>query len=188
LGGSLRDCRCGVAKRDPRINHRLPTGAAAQVREQGLLGGITVLVRRALGPKALVATDDSRRAEAALTSTGCGKCLAPLGRNVGGQTINGGDLAAAHASYRSDTRNPRLAIHQHSAAAALSLRATAILHGTHTHDVTQDIEQRCGVIFDLDLLAVDRELHSSRHRENATGAPEASETNLRRAADYRYCP
>ena len=63
---------CGsVAGGDvPRVEDGAPSGAAAQVREEGLLHRGVVVGGRALGPEALESADDPRRAEPALAGPG----------------------------------------------------------------------------------------------------------------------
>jgi hypothetical protein len=48
-----------------------------------------------------------------------------------------------------------MAVHQHRAAATLTLRAAAVFHGAKAEPVAENLEQGRSIVRDLDIAAVD---------------------------------
>jgi len=107
--------------------------------------------------KRIESHDDSRGAETALTAAGCAQRLAPHRRSIGIETIDRGDRSTLHASSRGHTRHSRLAIDQHRAATALSLRTTTIFDRTDPRS-SQDVKQRLARLDERDGLAINGQL------------------------------
>jgi hypothetical protein len=75
-------------------------------------------------------------------------------RRFGGQAVGGDHGAAGDPAHSGHAGNPRGAVDQDRAAAALSLRAATILHGVNTEILAEDLEQRRPVPGYLDGMAV----------------------------------
>ena len=58
------------------------------------------------------------------------------------ETVDGRDRAAVDARDRGDARDVWLAVDQHRAAAALTLRRAAVLHREHTEALAEHREER----------------------------------------------
>ena len=143
----------------------LPAGAAAQVRGEGAVevDPAGLALRRGRGQS----HHDPRRAEPALRTTGRDEARREIVAHRGLETLDRQHRPARDARHGRDARDARLAVDQHRATPALTLRCAPVLGRDHTEPLAQHREQRlAGRHLDLDLVAVARELHpmpSSAH-------------------------
>ena len=105
--------RRAAHRHPPRLDDRLPAGAATEVRRQGPIEGVSPdrSVRR-LRPQPLESTDDARGAEAALAGPGGQERLGPTLAVLGVEAGDGGDHPPGHASRRGHARHPRGTVDQ----------------------------------------------------------------------------
>ena len=139
-----------------RFVHRAPTRAPAEVRSQRPI-------------------ERGRRAAAArITIPGVQNphCDPPVATNaardrvtrVGVESFHRRHRPARDARGRGDARDPRVAVDEHGAAAALALRRAAVLHRDEAEPLAQDRQQRFpGLDGDIDDVAVAGERHPIRH-------------------------
>ena len=99
--------------------------------------------------------DDAGRAEAALRRAVGGEAVGP--RLGVGQPGERRDLAPGHAGDGRDAGDPRLTVDPDRAAAALALRAAAVLGGARAEAIAQGLEEGGIVRLDLDVPAVEAE-------------------------------
>ncbi len=135
------------------IQDAAPTGAAAEVRKEGLLD-----IRR---PGGLVQggqpAQDAGGAEAALAGAVRDERLdqgLPASRR---ETVCGGDGAPGDPAQGRDAGDAGLPVDQHGAAAALALRAAAVLDRGRPELIPERVEQRTTRVVQLDGPAVDGE-------------------------------
>ena len=131
-----------------------PTGAPAQVGQQGPVDPPGRVRTRAEGGQP---HDDAGGAEAALAAPGGHQRGGPPFGQIGGETVESGDLAALEPADRGDAGDPGRAVHPDRAAAALPLGAAPVLDRAETELVAQDVEERRSVVGHLDVGAVDAE-------------------------------
>ena len=127
-----------------RLDDGLPAGAAAEMGPQCRLDR----VRAGWGGSRLERGQphqDARRAESALAGPGGREGLRPAPAKFFGQALGGRDLAAGHPAHRCHTRDTGGTVDPHGAAAALALRAAAVLGRAAGQLVAQRIEERDAV-------------------------------------------
>ena len=128
-----------------------PSGAPAQVGGEGTVHGVdrrAVLHRRD-------AHDDPRRAEPALRRAARHERLGPCHRV--GEPIDRRDVPPGDAPDGCHARNAWLAVDEHGAAPALSLRAAPILGRARAEAVAQNLEEGDVSVRDLDGTTVEAE-------------------------------
>lgn len=113
----------------------------------------------AFGPQRFQSHDDSGSTETALGTSRIAERLGPFGLHGGLQAHDRCHFASSNSASWSHARNPRLAVNQHSAAAALALWAAAVLCTGQTQVVSQSAQQRVTDIGNFDLLTVDSQLN-----------------------------
>ena len=112
----------------------------------------------AFGPQRFQSHDDSGSTETALGTSRIAERLGPFGLHGGLQAHDRCHFASSNSASWSHARNPRLAVNQHRAAAALALWAAAVLCTGQTQVVSQSAQQRVTDIGNFDLPAVDSQL------------------------------
>jgi hypothetical protein len=125
-----------------RLFDRLPTRAPTEVGGERLADALVVVGRHPLGVGALEAGHDPRRAEAALAAARGAQGVGPPLLHIGIEAVHRGDGPATDAPDRGHARDPRRAVDEHRAAAALTLRAAAVLGAARADLVAQHVEQR----------------------------------------------
>ena len=103
------------------------------------------------------ADHDPRRAEAALARSRREERVRPRRPLRRVETGEGGDRPSRNAPGGRDAGDARLAVDEHRAAAALTLRTAAVLGGAEAEPVAEDLEQRTAVVGDVDGTTVDDE-------------------------------
>ena len=110
-----------------------------------------------LGFEAGKTHDDSGRAEPALAGTGRAEGIGPACSVGLVEAFEGGDSATPRPADRGHAGDSGLAVDEHRAASALSLRAAPVLGGTLAQVIAERAEQCRPVVGNLDLFAVDFE-------------------------------
>ena len=87
------------------------------------------------------AHDDARRAEPALAGPGRREGVGPAVRSAVGKPFEGGDATAGDPADGRDAGDPRRAVDPDGAAAALALRAAAVLDRTAAELLAQRVEE-----------------------------------------------
>lgn len=158
---------------------RLPAGTPTKVGEQRLVEA--VVSHRTI--ERSKAHDDARGAEPALAAAarhqGPGPCLAI---SIG-QALEGGDLPAHEPADRGYARNTRSAVHPDGAAAALALRATAVLQRAERQALAQYLKESRAVVDYLDVGAVDSK-SDQRIRTSAGQLKEDPQPHVREAFGF----
>ena len=160
--------RCAAGDGERRLPDGLPARAAAEVGEQGLVDrGRRRAAHAAPRP-------DSRTTMPGVQNP---HWLAPAAVNAAAQrsasvqALDGRDLAAGHPPGRGHAGHPGLTVHQHGAAAALALRAAAVLGRAHVEPVPQRLQQRAAVVRHLHRPPVQDEAERSGHVADVTATP-----------------
>ena len=86
--------------------------------------------------------DDARGAEAALRAAGRAQAVDERVAHRGIEALDRGDRSARDPRDRRDARDPRLAVDEHRAAPALSLRRAPVLRRDDPEPLAQHREQR----------------------------------------------
>ena len=157
----LRPCFTEVL---PRFAHRLPASTAAQVCEQRLVDGCEVGPIGLLRVESIEPHDDSWGAESTLTATDGAERIGPPGAALRIEPIDRGDRSPVDATGRCYTCDPWLTVDQNGAAAALPLRAAAVLRCGDTELISQHVEQRQPGVLHLMGNPIDGERDCSRRR------------------------
>ena len=140
-----------------RLVDRLPSGAAAEVRrERAVDVGAAVACRERSAPRPAPGSPACRTRTA--TAPVATNASASRSRAVGSSPSSVVTDAAGDPLDRGDARDPRLAVDEHGAAAALALRRAAVLHRHDPEPLAQHVEERFArFALDVDGCAVARE-------------------------------
>ncbi|MEZ5145380.1 MAG: hypothetical protein R2726_23145 [Acidimicrobiales bacterium] len=124
---------------------------------QGTFDGDEVAGVGASDAQGLEPAHDAGRAEAALAGPRRHERVGPPVAHDRFQAVGRGDDPTGHPPHRRHTGDARGSVDEHRAAAALALRAAAVLRRPATQPVAQHLEQGRAIVDDGDLVAVNDE-------------------------------
>ena len=122
------------------LDDRLEAGAPTEVC--GERGADDTVVDPVLSPECGEPDDDARRAEAALGGRRGVERVHEWSRTAASRPLERRHVASGDPEHRRHARDPRLAVHEHRAAAALALRGAPVLDVEATELVAKRVEKR----------------------------------------------